>query len=101
MMLRELRLGRLAIACSLAVAFLKVAPAIAGGCGYYGCDAVVAPLPYPYRHYHYLIQGPDHDYAPIYFSDGHGGGYYGQWFWGGRSWRAVTPDDYGSYRFGW
>lgn len=101
MMMRKSKFSCIAILSSFAAAFFGAAAADARGCAHYVCDTVVTPLPYPYRHYHYLIHSPSHDYAPIYFSDGHGGGYYGQWFWGGQAWRVITPDDNGGYRFGW
>lgn len=85
-------------------ALSQVAPALAVDCGPYGCEGVyvVHPLTYPYEHYQYTTHGPDHDYAPMAFYDGHGGYTAGQWFWGGLTWRYGQPRYSGPFRAdGW
>ena len=86
------RLSGLA-AVALGAALLAAAPALAIDCGPYGCAGVyvVQPQTYAYDHYQYLTHGPDHDYSPMSFYDGHGGYVVGQWYWGGLTWRYGQP----------
>ena len=78
---------------ALAATLCEAAPALAVDCGPYGCEGVyvVHPQPYPYDHYQYVTHGPDHDYSPMSFYDGHGGYIVGQWYWGGLTWRYGQP----------
>jgi hypothetical protein len=87
-MLSKLRFW-LASAMILAGLFCAAQPAAAGECiRYYGCGSA-QPRPYPYLPYYRLGHGPDHDYSPMDFNDGHGGHIYGRWLWGGNAWGYI------------
>ena len=91
-------------ATSLVGIFIGAAPASAVDCGPNGCAGVyvVHPQDYPYAHYQYMTHGPDHDYSPMSFYDGHGGYLTGQWYWGGLTWRYGQPQYHGPFRAdGW
>jgi hypothetical protein len=77
-------------------------PALAGGCSSYDCvsEVVVYPQPFPYAQYHYIGHGPDHDYSPMDFNDGHNGHIPGQSYWGGLAWGHVPARYYDQYRGG-
>ncbi|HXW41315.1 MAG TPA: hypothetical protein VEK75_08945 [Xanthobacteraceae bacterium] len=89
-------------AAALVGVLSAAAPALAVECDPYGCrgDFVVRPEPYVYERHQYLTHGPDHDYTPMYFYDGHGGYAVGQWYWGGLTWRYLPPHDEGPRRPG-
>jgi len=95
---------RLLAALSSLGVLWAVAPAPAIECGPNGCAGVyvVQPKPVPYEHYQYMTHGPDHDYTPMAFYDGHGGYIAGQWYWGGLTWRYGQPLYHGPFRTdGW
>ena len=77
-------------------------PAAAGECSTYDCtsESLVYPQPAPYTTYHFIGHGPDHDDTPMDFSDGHGGHIPGRWYWGGKAWAYVPPQNYDLYRAG-
>ena len=90
-----------AVLVVLAAAF-GAKSAAAAGCSYYDCtsETLIYPQPAPYARYHYVGHAPDHNYAPMAFSDGQGGHVYGQWYWGGMAWAHVPSQYYDLYRGG-
>jgi hypothetical protein len=95
-MRRKLKIRPAAALVWLVVLF-GAAPAVAADCTVAGCDTgvIVRPKGHPTQFYH-IGRGPDHDYSPMYFYDGHGGYIYGQWLWGGVAWRYIRPRNDGS-----
>jgi hypothetical protein len=93
----------LAVLAVLAV-LCGAVPASAIECAPNGCTGfyVVHPKPYSYERYQSTTHGPDHDYTPMSFYDGHGGYTDAQWYWGGLTWRYGQPLYRGPYRAdGW
>jgi hypothetical protein len=94
----------MAAAMPVLAAVCSIAPALAVECGPDGCSGfyVVHPQPSANEHHQYMTHGPDHDYTPMAFYDGHGGYTDGQWYWGGLTWRYGQPRYRGPFRAdGW
>jgi hypothetical protein len=83
-------LSKLQLACVAAVSTVSLAmegaPAVAGGCGYYGCGVIVQPQPYVYQPCSCGTYGNGYgygDYAPGYTYPLSYGGYSGYGGYGG------------------